>query len=249
MGRIPIRALAATAASVVVVAVPPSPHAGAQLARSLGGTAPDLDAVVEVLAGAGLWLLAVWVLVALTAGKVAALPGAAGAAGRFLVRVCVPRALRGVVLGGLAGGLLLGPAVAATAAPGPAWPTTPAAVAVTTPGPAWPTTAPPTAPTAPTGDAPGSPADPTSPPTTPAPPTTTPPTSSGPGAVVVAPGDSLWSIASDALSRSGESAPPAKVAAAWPAWYAANRAAIGPDPGLLHPGTHLTAPTTDGSTP
>jgi nucleoid-associated protein YgaU len=57
--------------------------------------------------------------------------------------------------------------------------------------------------------------------------------------VVVAPGDSLWRIAAAEL---GPDATPADVAAAWPRWYAANRAAIGDDPGLIVPGLVLRMP-------
>lgn len=47
----------------------------------------------------------------------------------------------------------------------------------------------------------------------------------------VRPGDTLSAIAAALGVRGG-----------WPALYAANRAAIGPDPGLIHPGTVLTVP-------
>jgi nucleoid-associated protein YgaU len=57
--------------------------------------------------------------------------------------------------------------------------------------------------------------------------------------VVVRPGDTLWDIARRHLSAPASSA---DVAAAWPRWYAANRAAIGPDPALLRPGTRLHSP-------
>jgi hypothetical protein len=33
------------------------------------------------------------------------------------------------------------------------------------------------------------------------------------------------------------------IAAAWPRWYAANRAVIGPDPGLIRPGQELMPPS------
>jgi nucleoid-associated protein YgaU len=64
--------------------------------------------------------------------------------------------------------------------------------------------------------------------------------------VVVRPGDSLWRIA-DAHLPAGHT--PADVAAAWPAWYAANRTVIGSDPGLLRPGQVLTAPTNQDGRP
>jgi hypothetical protein len=57
--------------------------------------------------------------------------------------------------------------------------------------------------------------------------------------VVVAPGDTLWDIAARHLPV-GASA--ADIATAWPAWYAANAATIGPDPGLILPGQVLVTP-------
>ncbi len=57
--------------------------------------------------------------------------------------------------------------------------------------------------------------------------------------VVVAPGDSLWSITADHL---GPLATAADVAAAWPAWYEANRGIIGDDPSHVIPGQILQAP-------
>ena len=57
--------------------------------------------------------------------------------------------------------------------------------------------------------------------------------------VVVAPGDCLWRIAARDL---GPAATAGAVSAAWPRWYAANRAVIGPDPDLLQPGMRLVPP-------
>lgn len=57
--------------------------------------------------------------------------------------------------------------------------------------------------------------------------------------VVVRAGDTLWDLAARAL---GPDAEPAQVDRAWRRWYAANRAVIGPDPDLLHPGQRLRAP-------
>lgn len=53
------------------------------------------------------------------------------------------------------------------------------------------------------------------------------------------PGDSLWSITADHLPRGVD---PARVARAWPRWFAANRAVIGDDPGLIRPGQLLHVP-------
>jgi len=56
---------------------------------------------------------------------------------------------------------------------------------------------------------------------------------------VVKAGDSLWSIATEALPPD---ATPTHVATTSAAWYDANRATIGPDPDLILPGQRLTAP-------
>lgn len=58
--------------------------------------------------------------------------------------------------------------------------------------------------------------------------------------VVVQRGDSLWSIVATAL---GPFSTEVDVAQAWPAWYQANRATIGPDPHLILPGQVLHAPS------
>lgn len=57
--------------------------------------------------------------------------------------------------------------------------------------------------------------------------------------VVVHRGDTLWDIAARHLD---EGASAAEIAAAWPAWYEANRDVIGPDPDLILPGQQLQAP-------
>lgn len=58
--------------------------------------------------------------------------------------------------------------------------------------------------------------------------------------VLVTPGDTLWRIAAHAL---GPRATDRAVAAAWPRWWAVNRAVIGDDPDLIRPGQQLTPPT------
>ncbi|WP_426298616.1 LysM peptidoglycan-binding domain-containing protein [Arthrobacter sp. R-11] len=57
--------------------------------------------------------------------------------------------------------------------------------------------------------------------------------------VVVLRGDSLWSIAARDL---GPMASDVEIARHWPKWYAANKEAIGDDPGLIVPGQILQAP-------
>ena len=66
------------------------------------------------------------------------------------------------------------------------------------------------------------------------------------GDVVVRRGDTLWAVAARHL---GPAAGAAEVAEAWPRWYAANRAVIGPDPDHIEPGMRLLPPTrTTGGT-
>jgi hypothetical protein len=60
--------------------------------------------------------------------------------------------------------------------------------------------------------------------------------------VVVAPGDTLWSIAAHHLP---EHSPDAVISRRWRAIYAANRGRIGPDPDLIVPGTRLDLPGED----
>ncbi|WP_159625683.1 LysM peptidoglycan-binding domain-containing protein [Actinomyces sp. zg296] len=63
-------------------------------------------------------------------------------------------------------------------------------------------------------------------------------------ALVVEPGQSLWSISA---ARLGPQASAADIARAWPLLYRANEGAIGSEPGLIHPGQRLTVP--EGLTP
>lgn len=69
-------------------------------------------------------------------------------------------------------------------------------------------------------------------------PTAEPAADSASGHVVRA-GESLWTIATEALPPA---ATDAQVASASAAWYDANRTIIGPDADLILPGQHLTAP-------
>jgi len=57
--------------------------------------------------------------------------------------------------------------------------------------------------------------------------------------VVVQPGDSLWSIAEDAL---GPDADVPALVDHWHRTYAANRQVVGTDPDLIHPGQQLSLP-------
>lgn len=76
-----------------------------------------------------------------------------------------------------------------------------------------------------------------------APPDATAVGTGGTRTVVVRRGDTLWSISAEHL---GPDAGDLDVALAWPRWYAANRAVIGPDPDVLLPGQVLRVPSGTG---
>ncbi len=69
------------------------------------------------------------------------------------------------------------------------------------------------------------------------------PVSTG-GQRVVQAGESLWTIAADALPPEATTA---QVASTSAAWYEANRSTIGADPDLIRPGQQLTAPDAEGA--
>jgi nucleoid-associated protein YgaU len=60
------------------------------------------------------------------------------------------------------------------------------------------------------------------------------------GTHMVRPGDTLWGIAAAHLPPARRS--PATIDRYWRQLYHANRAVVGPDPGLIHPGTRLRVP-------
>lgn len=62
-----------------------------------------------------------------------------------------------------------------------------------------------------------------------------------PAVLVVGPGDSLWTLA---RGRLGGDAPAARVLALTVALHRANRAVVGADPDLVHPGQRLRVPPT-----
>ena len=184
-----------------------------------------VDGAAAEFVGALLWLAACWVAVGLLAAALAAVPGGCGRAGARLAAVLLPRAMYRVVAGAAGLGIALTPVAAGAATVPP----TPARASTASPG--WPTS---------TAPAPGWPV-------LPEPRRRGPGEASGSAAgarpastdhVVVAPGDSLWSIAAAHLDR----AAPARVAAAWPRWYAANRTVIGPDPDHIVAGQVLDVP-------
>jgi nucleoid-associated protein YgaU len=211
---------------------------GPQSALEALTAAPAGDPTAPVVAAAALaaYLLVGWLLVVslLTAGE--RLPGAVGRAAGGLGRRVAPAAVRrGVALTlglTLSAGALGGTAaVASPRAPGAA------GTAHTAGGPAnSPAGGPADSPAAGALDWPASPSPVVAPALDWAAPEQPPAT---PATVVVAPGDSLWAIAADHLPAGTGNA---RIARTWPSWWAANRQAIGPDPDLIQPGTHLHAP-------
>lgn len=181
------------------------------------------DAVVLCLAAVLAGLVWAWGCLGLVLTAAGALPGAAGVAGRLLVRVVLPMGARraaALALGvgiGLNGPLLAGTALAAPAVAAAGAATTVRAV------PDWPAAATAAEPAA--GPVPDWPAP------HPA------------GAHVVVRGDCLWTIAAGRL-RADSGRPPtdAEIATAVQAWWRANAGVIGPDPDLLLPGQVLQAP-------
>jgi hypothetical protein len=223
-------ALMAAVAALGVTALREAPT---RLVRGLSDPATWLDAVgvdsvVATLAAAGLWLLAVRVSVGFAAAVAGRLPGAAGAFARRIASIALPRALYRAAAGAAGLGVLLSPSVAWAAAPHPGG-TTAASAAVPSPLPPTSSLPAPQLPESHTPDVPSS--DPRT--------AAAPERAPDPRTVTVRPGYTLWRIAADHLDRAPS---PARVAAAWPRWFAANRAVIGTDPDLLRPGEVLHAP-------
>jgi nucleoid-associated protein YgaU len=202
-----------------------------------------VDDLVAAIASVGLVVVAGWVWASLIAHAAAALPGTVGRISAAAAAVMTPAACRGAIR------LLLGAtAISAPITPVAASAAEPAAYALATSSTA--------GSSAGFADLPGieRPAMvagwvPTVPEPAPAAApqidvrlVATPPSEAEAmlDDVVVRRGDTLWEIAARAL---GKHATAAEIAAEWPRWYAANRAVIGADPDLIHPGTVLRAPT------
>jgi nucleoid-associated protein YgaU len=212
----------------VLITLRPHPAIVARLASLPGWfETAGPDRVAADIAGAAVWLTALWLAVGLIASLGSALPGALGRAARTLARATLPRTVYALAAGAAGVGVLLtcaGAQAAARRAP------TQAALAA----PHWPTEGPVRAPRWPTV-APNRAAQP------PAQPPAQQPAHLHPAAagVVVRRGDSLWRIAAAHLpGRPCDR----RIAASWPRWYAANRQVIGSDPNVITPGEVLHAP-------
>ncbi|MBK5307455.1 MAG: LysM peptidoglycan-binding domain-containing protein [Frankiaceae bacterium] len=196
----------------MLLAAAPSPSTAA---AALAARGADPVAPVVALAALAAWSLVGWLLL-VTAGTLAArLPGASGRTAGTVTRRIAPAAVRRLVEMSLGLTVAVGGLAGSPAFASPAIPPAPPAATASLD---WP------ADTSPTLDW-----------NPPAP--TTDPVRARP--VVVQPGDSLWAVAADHLPP-GASA--ARIATAWPAWWAANREAVGADPDLIHPGLELHPP-------
>jgi hypothetical protein len=187
------------------------------------------DAAAGTIAGALLWLVALWVALGLAVTAASLLPGRLGRLGGAIANRLTPAALRRVVAAATSTSILLSPA-AAIASPTGGHSPAPAGAASVLPAIGWPTDPGPAArqavppPRAGSSGPPG--AERTAAP-------------GAAGRVRVRAGDSLWSIAG---RRLGPAAPATRIQQEWPRWYAANRQLIGPDPDLIRPGTSLRPP-------
>lgn len=238
----------ATATTAAVLLSGPTPAASV---RTLCGTPSSSDPLAPLLALVALvaWALLGWLLVVAAAALTARAPGLAGRIAGAVVDRIAPATVRRVVevcLGLTMAAGALGPSPASASPAGPPAPPPPAASLD------WPMAAAALDgdPAAATPSATASPAfdwDPAA--AAPAPmrlhpalgPRAAAPTSRSAtrAPVIVRRGDSLWAVAADHLPSN---ATQTQVAQAWPAWWAANRDAIGADPDLIHPGLRLDPP-------
>lgn len=230
-------ALGTAGAALLLLLAAPSPGSALRAVTSAaepGDPYAPLVGLLSLLA----WVLAAWLALTVAVTAAGHLPGVAGRLGAAAARRIAPAAVRRAVEVALGLTVAVGAlgASPALAAPGPAAP--PAAPPAATldwaaPVPTLDWAAPAEAPeAAPTLDWTASPVqEPQA-----AAETVT-------EAVVVQPGDSLWDLAEQDLRERGDAAPTdAEVAQAWPSWWAANRDAVGDDPDLIQPGTHLSPP-------
>ena len=253
-------ALGTTAAAVLLLLAAPTP-AGCLRTLTAASSATDQAAPLVALLALLAWVLAAWLAVTalLTAGG--HLPGQAGRALQSLAHRVAPATVRRAVEVALGLTVVVGTLAtpAAAASPGGQAPRIGGAPVASldwtvAPGTAAPSLAGTTAPAG--AAAPDLDWSAAGDPVAPAPAVATPPAPAGTGTahVVVQPGDTLWGLAEQELrdrstgpaaGSAGAEPTDAEVAAAWPAWWSANREAVGDDPDLLQPGTPLTRPGQD----
>ncbi len=228
------RRTAATAGLVLAAAVPAAVLGSLAPSTLAAARAPgaDASALVAAAALAVAALLTLRLLVTTAAVLLAAVPGGAGAAAAVFAARVAPALLRGTVRVAVGATVAAAPLLGGIASAA----STPSTGSITTAESAAPTPMPSPGVTAAfpdldrlvtTGSTVPAAAVPRS-------------TAGGGHVVVVRPGDSLWAIAARSLPPGHSDA---DVARAWPQWYAANRATVGPDPGLLVPGQQLVPPS------
>jgi nucleoid-associated protein YgaU len=225
--------------AAALVACRPSARLLAELAHPRAWVAASgADAATAELAAGLLWLLACWLGIGLLACGLGRLPGGAGALAQRTARLVLPRAIYRLAAGATGLGITLAPAAAgavpadAPAPPPPvAAPQWPAGDGGAPHAPGWPTSN--RAPAHAAGRTPAHNRDKPQQHRGHRPPPT-------PSHVVVHEGETLWQIAAAHLSGRPSAA---RVAAAWPRWYAANRRVIGDDPNLIQPGQTLRPPS------
>ena len=235
--------LGTAAVALLLLVAAPSP---AEAVRALRGAADPGDPYAPLVALLSLlaWGLAGWLALTVVVTAAGHLKGVAGRASAAVSRRIAPAAVRRGVEVALGLSVAVGTlgASPALAAHGPAAPPPAATLDGAAPAPAG----------APALDwtAPAEQPDATAPALDRAAPAAAEPEQlpAGTGAVVVQPGDTLWDLAEQDLRERGHASPTdAQVAQAWPSWWAANRDAVGDDPDLIQPGTHLAPP--DGPPP
>ena len=213
------RAVVTAGAGLALLAAAPSPHSAVTTLASPAAAADPSAPLLSAIAVSA-WFLLAWLLSVAVAASAANLPGTAGQLAKLLARRIAPAGLRRLVEVSLGVSLAAGVLGAAPAsAGGHVPPAQPAAAASLD----WPTPPAPTArPALDWNPAPAAAARP-----------------SARVVVVVEPGDSLWAVAADHLPAH---ATDAQIAQAWPSWWTANRAVVGPNPDLIHPGLRLNPP-------
>jgi hypothetical protein len=249
--------LASIPALLSWAAGPPADTWRALVAGVSASTTQDLDQLLLGAAALAAWVGLGWLGIAIFLEVASVLPGAAGRGCAAIAAKTSPMLVRRIVqavigVSVLAGPLTAGSALAAgpstttststdvdrpnsLAAPSPA-DTSPAPLALDRPVTAFVASPPPPA-------AKHTSAGPAALVTSVAHRDTGEPGDRGTQGYVVRRGDTLWDIAARHL---GPGATAVDISRAWPAWYDANRAVIGPDPGVIRPGVLLSPPS--GST-
>jgi hypothetical protein len=208
----------AAVVSLALLAAAPTPAGAVQALAHAPSAEADPLAPLLSLVTLTAWALVGWVLLLLVAAHATRLPGSVGRMAATTLPRIAPVAVRRLLapMLGVTVGLAVVGAVPAAASPPPPVPTAPVSLD-------WPTRV------AAALDWP-----------VPTPAGAAAPRPAHPAPVVVQPGDSLWAVAADHLPATATNA---QIAQAWPRWWSANRAAVGADPDLIHPGLSLTPPT------